>query len=153
VLIAYGARFSPGDLDITPALDEENLQAFSDVALELEAIPFHEPAWSKCPPLEWHYEWSARPATVENLDHLLVTTVGRIDFVPRLCGTYDELVPGAVPLEVGGHQVLVADPTSVLDRLSGRQRAKDERRQEEVEKVRKAVESGTARLTGLDHLI
>lgn len=131
VLAAYGARLVPGDLDITPALDPDNLEALTRVAVEVEAIPFHDPDWPLCPPLPWHYQWSPQPATEQNLDSLLVTTVGRLDYVPRLCGTYDELVSGATPLDVGGMEVLVADPVSVLDRLRGRSRPKDLNRRTE----------------------
>jgi hypothetical protein len=153
VMIAYGARFTPGDLDITPALDDDNRKAFSSVAEELEAIPLHVPGSPQCPPLEWHYEWSPRPSTTENLDYLYVTTVGQIDFVPSLCGTYEDLLPHAASLDVGGHEVWVADPRSVLDRLEGRNRRKDQARRSEVERVRNAVEGGTAELTGLGHLL
>lgn len=153
VLAAHGARLVPGDLDITPALDPNNLDALAEVASEVEAIPLHDPDWPKCPPLDWHYRWSPRPANEENLDHLLVTTVGRLDFVPRLCGTYEELTPNSHSLDVGGFEVLVADPMSVLDRLKGRNRSKDIHRQSEIERIRNAIESGTAELTGLDHLI
>ena len=73
VLVAYEATFVPGDLDITPALDEANLESIADLAANVDAIPFHNPGWSKCPPIEWHYTWQRRPATGENLDHLLVT--------------------------------------------------------------------------------
>ncbi|MDH3191036.1 MAG: hypothetical protein OEM39_10470 [Acidimicrobiia bacterium] len=152
VLAAYGARLIPGDLDITPALDPGNLEAIATVVSEVEAIPLHDPDWPKCPPLDWHYRWSPRPASVENLDHLMVTTVGRLDVVPRLCGTYEELAPNAVSLDVGGLEVFVADPTSVLDRLEGRTRSKDRDRQSEIQRVRDAVESGTLKLAGLDHL-
>ena len=153
VLISYGARLEPGDLDITPSLEPENLEAIAELATELQAIPLHEPTWPQCPPLEWHYEWVPIPPTVENLDHLLVTSVGRLDIVPELCGSYDELAPGASPMIVGGHEVLVADPRSVLDRLMGRNRAKDQARQQQVDSVRAAVEAGTASLSGLDHIL
>lgn len=39
VLAAYGARLIPGDLDITPALDPDNLEAIATVLSEVEAIP------------------------------------------------------------------------------------------------------------------
>lgn len=153
VLIAYGATFVPGDLDITPALDEENLEAIAGLAADVRAIPLHDPEWSKCPPIEWHHTWQPRPATVENLDHLLVTDVGLLDVVPRLCGTYEELAPGSTPLEVGGHVVFVADPRTVLDRLDGRSRPKDLVRRRQVDQIRTAVETGAATLVGLNRLV
>jgi hypothetical protein len=153
VLIAYGATFVAGDLDITPALDEENLEAIAALAGDVHAIPLHDPEWSKCPPLEWHYAWQPRPATVENLDHLLVTDVGLLDIVPTLCGTCEELVPGSSRLEVGGQSIRVADPRTVLGRLDGRSRPKDLVRRRQVDQMRTAVDTGVATLGGLDHLI
>jgi hypothetical protein len=153
VLVAYGATLVPGDLDVTPALDEGNLEAIADLAADVDAIPLHDPEWSKCPPIEWHYAWEPRPATVENLDHLLVTDVGLLDIVPRLCGTYEELVPGSRQLEVGGHSIRVADPRTVLDRLDGRSRPKDVARQRQIDQIRTIVEAGAATLVGLDHLV
>jgi hypothetical protein len=153
VLAAYGARIVPGDLDITPDLHPDNVEALARVAAEVDAIPFHDPDWPRCPPLESHYEWSPIPATIDNLDHLMVTTVGMLDFVPRLCGTYRDLRPGAMSLEVGGTQVLVADPATVLERLRGRTRRKDVDRRAEIDRLERAINAGTAQLTGLDHLI
>jgi hypothetical protein len=152
-LVAYGAKLDPGDLDVTPGLDPNNLEALSHVAWEVEAIPWHGPDWAEGTPLDWHYRWSPWPATMENLDHLLVTTVGRLDFVPRLCRTYEDLAPSSARLDVRDVEVLVADPLSALGRLEGRNRHKDLDRRFEIERVRTAVESGDARLTGLDHLI
>lgn len=153
VLIAHGATFVPGDLDITPALDEVNLEAIADLAADVNAIPLHDPLWSKCPPIEWHYKWQARPATVENLDHLMVTDVGLLDIVPTLCGTYEELAPGATPLKVGGHNIRVADPRTVLGRLDGRGRPKDLIRQSQIDRIRADVEAGAPTLVGLGHLV
>lgn len=153
VLIAYGATFFPGDLDFTPALDEANREAIADLAADVDAIPLHDPGWSKCPPIEWHDTWQPRPATVENLDHLLVTDVGLLDIVLRMCGTYEELAPDSAPIEVGGHIVFVADPRTVLDRLDGRSRPKDVVRRQQVDQIRAAVETGAATLVGLHHLV
>ena len=152
VLAAYGGRITPGDLDITPALDSDNLAAIANVMSELDAIPMHDPNWPNCPPLDWHFRWSPKPPSLENLDHLMITTVGALDVVPRLCGTFEALAPSAVNLDVGGLEVLVADPASVLDRLEVRTRKKDLERRPEIERIRKAVESGTLEMVGLDHL-
>lgn len=153
MLIAYGARFEPGDLDITPALDDANLRALSNVAAELGGVPAHVSEWRECPPLTWHSAWTPEPATVANLDHLLVTAAGMLDYVPSLCGLYEDLVDSASPLQVSRHSVLVADLASVLDRIDGGPRQKELVRMKEIEELRRAVERGTQRLTGLDHLI
>lgn len=153
VLIAYGATFVPGDLDITPALGEANLEAIADLATDVNAIPFHDPEWSKCPPIEWHYKWQSRPATINSLDYLLVTDVGLLDIVPELCGTYEELAPDSRQLEYGGHRIRIADPRTVLDRLDGRTRPKDLVRQRQIDQIRTDIEAGATTFVGLDHLI
>lgn len=153
VLVAYGAKLVPNDIDVTPALDDDNLAAIARLAVELDAVPAHAPDWRGCPPLEWHYQWRPEPATKANLDHLLVTTVGMVDVVPELCGTYDLLVRCTTPLQVGPHQVLVADPRTVIERISGSTRPKDRTRSREIERLRAGIEQGTQRLTGLDHLL
>jgi hypothetical protein len=151
VLAAYGAEIEPGDIDVTPALDEANLQALAHMADELDAIPAHVPDWPRCPPLGWHRRWSPWPATVENLDHLLVTTVGMVDLVPSLCGTFESLAPEATRLRVGDHRVLIADPTSVLARVG--QRRKDDARADEFNRMRTQIDDGTACLVGLDRYV
>ncbi|MEO1057558.1 MAG: hypothetical protein AAFY28_11645, partial [Actinomycetota bacterium] len=154
VLVAHGADFAPGDIDVTPALDEDNLLAISQLLDELDAIPAHRPEWAACPPVDWHHAWSPQPATVDNLDHLFVTTTGMIDIVPSLCGSYDDLVGSATPIEVDGSEVLVADPLTVLARMedAGR-RSKDRARGQEIERVRNALARGDDTLRGLEHLI
>ncbi len=153
VLVAHGADFTPGDIDIVPALDENNLLAVAQLLNDVDAIPAHRPEWKACPPLEWHRTWSPQPATIDNLDHLFVTTIGMIDIVPRLCGTYDDLVQHAIPLDVNGSEVLVADPLTMLARMeaAGR-RSKDQSRSLAIEQVRNALTRGEHTLRGLDHL-
>jgi hypothetical protein len=153
VLAAYGARLTPNDIDVTPALDDDNLAAVARLAAELEAVPAHAPDWPDCPPLEWHHHWRPWPATTANLDHLFVTTAGMVDIVPELCGTYDELVSRATPLQIGPHQVLVADPGSVLDRISQLARPKDLSRAEEIARLRDEIEQGVQHMSGLEHLL
>lgn len=63
VLVAYGAKLVPNDIDVTPALDDDNLAAIARLAVELDAVPAHAPDWRGCPPLEWHYQWRPEPAT------------------------------------------------------------------------------------------
>lgn len=41
VLVAYGADFTPNDLDVTPALDEANLRRLGVLLDDLGAIPAH----------------------------------------------------------------------------------------------------------------
>lgn len=141
VLLAYGVRLEPGDLDVVPALDEPNLKAVSSLLASLDAVPRHFPDWPECPPLEWHSTWRPEPATEANLDYLFVTAAGPVDIVPTLCGTYEELVTGARAVSVAGRRVLLAHPEAVLQRLDGRRR-KDVVREREVSALREVVAKG-----------
>lgn len=142
VLRAYGARIELGDLDIVPALDPHNLEAISACLDDLDAVPAHFVDWERCEPLDWHATWRPRPATVENLDHLYVTAAGMVDIVPRLCGTFDELQDGATEVRAMGTSVLLADPASVLARISGRRR-KDVSRASEIAELRRRLDAGS----------
>jgi hypothetical protein len=78
-----------------------------------------------------------------------VTQMGRVDIVPRLCGTYEELHADARPVRVAGHQVVSADPRTALERLHGH-RSKDVAREPEIDAVRSKVDMGLALRPDLD---
>jgi hypothetical protein len=106
--LAHGVDLHPGDLDIAPALDDQNLNALSGLLGELGAKPKHVPSWQKGPSREACEAWFHRPATEANLDHRFVTPHGELDVVPRLAGTYEELVTRAVTMTAFGFPILVA---------------------------------------------
>lgn len=122
----------PGDLDVTPALDRENLEQLAQALRELGAHqypdePFgqwkirddRERHWVQFEPTDADREartrWQPDPADVASFDHLLRTRHGALDVVPHLAGTYDELRPRAVDVEVDGRLVSVE---SVADQLA-----------------------------------
>lgn len=142
VLVAYGAELVPGDLDVTPALDEPNLARLGEILRDLGARPAYVPDWAPGPDLDRCAAWSPDPATVERLDHLFVTPLGMLDVVPRLCGTYDELRGEATLMPLGGVPVAVCHPGEVLARLTGRTRDKDLRRAAAYATVRARLARG-----------
>lgn len=125
VLAVYGAELVPNDLDVTPALEADNLRKLADVLSEVSAIPAHVPDWPAGLTLEQCRAWRPYPASEANLDHLFVTSLGMLDVPPRVCGTYDQLLPQAATVDFAGVPVRVCDPREVLSRLDGRTRPKD----------------------------
>lgn len=118
VLTAYGARLVPGDLDVVPCPASDNLARVADLLDHLGAIPSHASGWTyTLTPAECR-RWRPLPAIEDNLDHQFVTSFGLLDIVPRLTGTFDELVAGASPFAPWGIEVLVAAPPLVVERMS-----------------------------------
>jgi hypothetical protein len=109
VLAACDERIVPRDVDVTPALDEENLVRLSRAMAALRPKDARENG----PTL--------RPAATEtDLDLLFLTDLGLVDIVPRMCGLYTELLAGAATVDVAGIPLSVCDPSQVLRRLEGR---------------------------------
>ena len=142
VLAAYGAELNPNDVDVTPALDPANLARIAAMLDDLGARPAYLPNWPESPTLEACAAWTPARPTEEHLDHLYVTSLGMIDIVPRLCGTYHDLLPTATTTRVAGHPVRVCDPAEVLARLEGRSRPKDLLRRLQYAEVAAAVRNG-----------
>jgi len=128
VLTTYGADLSPNDLDVTPELSAGNLERLARLLGRIDARPAYEPTWAPGPTLTECEAWRPEPAVEHQLDHLLVTQLGMVDIVPRLCGTFEDLAARASLVRVAGSEVLICDPADVLARLVGRDRAKDRRR-------------------------
>lgn len=127
VLAACGAAIAPNDVDVTPALDPENLERLALSLQAIDAIPAHFPGSPTTLSIAECRAWSATP-TEAGMDHLFVTSLGMVDVVPRLCGLYDDLIATAVTAEIGGVRVTVCDPMIVLRLTEGRTRAKDTER-------------------------
>lgn len=125
VLAIYGADLVPNDLDVTPALDPDNLQRLAGALSEVNAVPAHVPGWPPGLTLDQCRGWHPYPASEANLDHLFVTSLGMLDVPPRVCGTYEQLIPQSVTVDIAGVPVSVCDPREVLARLDGRTRPKD----------------------------
>lgn len=117
VLAAYGADITPNDLDITPALDSRNLHRLAAALRALAAVPAFTPGWRADFTVESCRSWRPEPATEQQLEYLFVTRLGMLDVPLRMCGSYEELLPTASRIEIGGIPVQVCDPREVLARV------------------------------------
>jgi hypothetical protein len=154
----HGVRLVPGDLDITPALDVDNLKRLADVLESIEACqdptaPFGH--WESGDDGEQHWvetaatpeavaaraSWRPDPADPASFDYLLQSRHGALDVVPEVSGTYDDLMDRAVSLEVDGIFVWVESVADLLATLTVPRRAKD---RERVEQLRAKQRAGPA---------
>ena len=142
VLAAYSSELLPNDLDVTPSLETANLLRVAALLAELDAIPIHNPAWKDSLTVEQCHAWKPEPASEEQLDHLFVTKLGLLDIVPRLCGTYEELVAEAAHVDAFGEELLICDRNEVLKRMPARPRKKDQRRAAQLQDIRERVAKG-----------
>ena len=132
----YSVELEPGDIDITPALDEDNIIRLIEVLEELEARPEGFGHWELQP--DGEKKWIEEPATPEALakwqpdpndvstqDHLFLTRLGNFDIVPELAGDYEILMQTAVQMKAFGVQVWVAHIDELLNKLTKPRREKD----------------------------
>jgi hypothetical protein len=142
-----GVRLQPGDLDVTPALDEPNLVRLAAALGELGArqyvdAPFGrwdvgedgEQRWVQFDPTpadrEARARWRPDPEDVDSFDFLLETTFGSLDVVPSIAGTYDVLRPRALAVDVDGLRIRIESLEDQLATLTVPRRAKDRGRVE-----------------------
>lgn len=152
----YGIEAQPGDLDITPALDRENLARLSKLLLELEArLPATEEVGSWEVRADGERKWVSRKATEQDLleraawqpdpddlstlDHLLCTRYGNLDVVPDLTGDYETLVKRAIKMDAHGQEVLVAHVDELLTALTIPRRKKDVSRVRQLREVQRRL--------------
>lgn len=142
----HGAgQISPGDLDVTPALDRPNLVRLCALLREVEATLPDGPGghWERDPrgerrwishgdptpeELQRRATWTPDPDRPAELDSLFWTRLGNFDVVPDLVGTYDALVRRAVVVPVDGRPVRVAHVDDLLSALTIPRREKDRSR-------------------------
>lgn len=135
VLALHGAKLAPNDLDVVPDLDPDNLVRVAACLKALDAIPAL--LGGKNIPLEACHAWRPDPPTAENLDHLLVTSLGMLDIVIKNADPYASLLDGATPMSADGTPYLACDPRRVLKALEGRNRKKDQARRPAYEAMRR----------------
>ena len=137
VALVRGVELTPGDFDVVPATDRENLERLASALREIEAWPpgpFGD--WTRREDGRWKWiarptsdaelaAWRADPGDVSSLDQLFTTRHGDFDVVPRVCGTYEELLPRAERVRAFGTEVLVAHFDDVLSRMEAVEREKD----------------------------
>lgn len=141
--LAYGVDIGQaGDLDITPALDEENLTRLAAALREIEAgldpdAPFGH--WEARPDGEkkWVVDmptpelqarrarWSPDPTDVSTFDSLFCSRLGNFDVVPQISGAYDALMKRAVHLRAWSVDLWVVHIDELLAALTTPRRPKD----------------------------
>jgi alpha-mannosidase len=142
-LQVYGIDIgAPGDLDITPALDPENLARLTAALLDMEAALDPDGLvghWETHPDGErkWVVDqltpeirasraaWRPDPADAGTMDHLFLTRHGNFDVVPDLSGQYDRLIQRAVQTIAFGQMIWVAHIDDLLAALTVPRRKKD----------------------------
>jgi hypothetical protein len=154
-VMLHGVPLVPGDLDITPALDVDNL---TRLAAALESIEAHQDPrapfghWERGDDGEQHWvetartkeaiaertSWKPNPADPGSFDHLLQSRHGALDVVPEVSGTYDDLIARAVSLDIDGLRVWVESIEDLLATLTVPRRAKDRGRVEQLRALQRA---------------
>jgi hypothetical protein len=156
----HGVPLVPGDLDITPALDVDNLTRLAAVLASIEArqdpsAPFGH--WERGDDGEQHWvetaptpeavaaraNWRPDPAEPASFDHLLQSRHGALDVVPEVSGTYDELMPRAVALDIEGNHVWVESVEDILATLTVPRRAKNRDRVGQLRVIQRAGAGAT----------
>jgi len=113
----HGVDLVPGDLDVTPALDRENLERLAALLEAIGARPDPEAfghwgedgRWVRREPTPEELVAKPDPGDPDSFDHLYESEHGAFDVVPRLVGTYEELLPSAVEIDgiqVAGHAIV-----------------------------------------------
>lgn len=128
VLLALGVELAPGDLDVVPDLDHGNLERLASLLYRLDAFPEPSSGWEYSLTLDEVSRWRPLPAVEGNLNHRFVTEHGILDVVPRLTGTYQQLLRRARLVQLDGEEVMAADPQAILVRLRASTRPKDRER-------------------------
>jgi hypothetical protein len=78
------------------------------------------------------------PADPASFDYLLQSRHGAFDVVPKVSGTYDDLIARAVPLKIDGLRVWVESVEDLLATLPVPRRAKDRDRVEQLRALHRA---------------
>jgi len=148
----HGVVLDPGDLDITPALDHDNLDRLRRALEAIHARQYENASfghWEATAAGE--HRWVREEATPENVaaraswrpnprdsttfDYLLDSDFGSIDIVPTISGTYQELAPRAVKVQAGASSVLVEAMSDLLATLTVPRREKDADRVRQLRRI------------------
>ena len=152
----HGVPLVPGDLDITPALDVDNLTRLAHVLESIDArqdpqAPFGhwergndgEQHWVETPPtreaVAARASWRPDPSDPTSFDYLLQSKHGALDVVPEVSGTYHELITRAVRLDIDGISFWVESVEDLLATLTVPRRARDRERVEQLRAIQRGV--------------
>ena len=140
--LAYGVDIGQaGDLDITPALDYENLSQLGLLLQEIEAGLDPEGAfghWETQPDGERRWitdeamperqaeraNWRPNPADASTFDSIFCTRLGNFDIVPDLSGAYETLIQRAISMSAWGYDIHVVHIDELLAALTAPRRSK-----------------------------
>ena len=155
----HGVALVAGDLDITPALDRENLTLLAAALADIDArqdpeAPFGR--WQPQPEAEQRWvlheptpeeiaaraSWQPDPNDPASFDHLLRSMHGAIDVVPEVSGTYDELRPRAVQVRAFDREIWVESIEDILATLTVPRRQKDVDRVRELRALQRGERLG-----------
>ena len=153
--LAYGVDIGQaGDLDVTPALDPENLSRLANFLEEIEAgldpngivghweiQPDGERKWvadEAAPELRAQQaNWRPDASDASTFDSLFCSRLGNFDIVPDLSGDYETLKKRAVFMDVWGHGVWVVHIDELLAALTVPRRSKDVSRVRQLRAVQR----------------
>lgn len=152
--LLHGVALEPGDLDITPAIDRENLERLRRVleairARQYEDAPFghwetdaageHRWVIDEATPenVEARAGWSPDPDDPATFDYLLDSDLGSLDIVPVISGTYEELAARSAGVRRGERSVLVEAVSDLLATLTVPRREKDVHRVRELRQIQR----------------
>jgi hypothetical protein len=138
----YGVDVQPGDFDITPSLDQENLIRLAQVLTEIQATlpetdeigtwqvqPDGERKWvsrkATIREIQERAEWIPAAADISTLDNLFYTLYGNFDVVPNLAGEFETLMRRAQSINAQGQSVWVTHIDGLLAALTVPRRQKD----------------------------
>ena len=152
--LLHGVALEPGDLDITPALDYENLDRLRHVLEAIHARQYEDAGfghWETNAAGEHRWitdqatpenraaraNWSPNPRDPATFDYLLDSDFGSIDIVPVISGTYEQLAPRAASVRRSGHSVLVEAVSDLLATLTVARREKDADRVRQLRRIQR----------------
>lgn len=147
--LLYGVDLEPGDLDITPALGQDNLRVLATILKEIGATPESFGHWETKPDGEkkWVEEevteevlasWQPDFKDIASFDHLFYTRCGNFDVVPEVAGDYEALRQAAVRKSAFGYVVWVAHVDELLAKLTVPRREKDVSTVQELRRIQRS---------------
>jgi hypothetical protein len=151
----HGVALEPGDLDIRPARDEDNLGRLARVLEIIEArqapdLPFGqwemgadgEQRWVQREPtpedIAARAAWRPDATDPASFDYLLQSKFGAIDILPEVSGTFEELMPRAAEVKVDSGTVLVEAIHDLLARMTVPRREKDRDRVQQLREIQRS---------------
>jgi hypothetical protein len=154
-VMLHGVDVAPGDLDITPALDFENLTRLAAVLESIGArqypdAPFGHWELGDDGERQWiqtaatpedvaaRASWRPDPSAPSSFDFLLQTNHGALDVVPTVSGTYDALIARASAVRVAGFEVWIESVEDLLATLTVPRREKDRDRVQQLREEQRA---------------